>query len=324
MNQQTNQQQTEPEVEVTIETNTICLYPKRNVYPLIVPQRCFTDKFGNVNAYVEMNPSMYMDSEGNTVILVRCVNYRKFYDKKFTMHENQSNSIYYCLRGNINDTLNKLLEVDIFESSLLNYKYSSPTYATYWKGLEDIRFISANAILVTVPECNPGGMACIFRAIIDGSNVHSFVQCSPNIVEKNWMPYFDRQRNEKVIYSLSPFQIKSVLGDDRQTIELTEDNKKKLSGYHGSTNGIHYNESYTLFLIHINKDITLHRWMLFDQTTNEVWVSSEFIFFTHAYIEFTCSLCRYENRIFISVGVNDDKAYIIESCIDDVKKMFIL
>jgi len=270
-----------------------------------------------------MNPSMYIDGEGNAVVLVRCVNYRKFYDKKFTMCETYSNSIYYSFRGNINDNLSKLLDVDSFEVSVLNYKYSSPTYATYWKGLEDIRFVSADTILVTVPECNPGGMACIFRATIEGSNVHSFVQCSPNIVEKNWMPYFDGHRNEKVIYSLSPLQIKSVLDDDRETIEVSDANKEKLAGYHGSTNGVHYDNRYTLFLIHVNKDITYHRWMLFDPLTKEVWVSDEFVFFTNAYIEFTCSLCRYNDRIFISTGVNDDKAYVIETCFDDVKKMFI-
>ena len=62
--------------------------------------------------------------------------------------------------------------------------------------------------------------------------------------------------------------------------------------------------------------------MLFNIITNEVQLSEEFIFFKNSYIEFTCSLSKYCDRIFIAIGVNDNKAYIIEINIEDVKNVF--
>ena len=62
--------------------------------------------------------------------------------------------------------------------------------------------------------------------------------CYPNIVEKNWMPYIDTLNNEKVIYSLNPFCIKNIIEETLEKIELNENLRKLLEGYHGSTNGI--------------------------------------------------------------------------------------
>jgi hypothetical protein len=122
----------------------------------------------------------------------------------------------------------------------------------------------------------------------------------------------------KVIYSLDPFIVKDILEDNKTEIGTTDETKLQLKGFHGSTNGVKYDDNYTLFLIHINRDKVYHKWLLFNPNTNEMKLSKEFLFFSHAYIEFTCSLCRYENRFFISVGVNDDKAYIIETDITTI------
>jgi len=284
------------------------LFPKKQVYPILTPQICFRDKYANLNAYVEMNPSMNIDEMGNVIILVRCVNYRKFFDRQFTMYENHSYSHYYIFRGAIQND-GQPLDIDNYSIEHLKHEYSRQTYATYWKGIEDIRFIDSENVLTIVPECNPGGNPSIFWAKLDGSMLHSFVDCRPNIVEKNWMPF----NKNKVIYSLEPFVVKDILDDNQTTIDVSEENKQLLKGYHGSTNGVQYNDKYLLFLIHLNKDKVYHKWMLFNPDTCEVKLSSEFIFFRHAYIEFTCSLCKYNERMFISVGVNDDKAYIIET-----------
>ena len=55
----------------------------RSIYPIIIPQITFIDTFQQANSYVEMNPSMSIDPTGKVTILVRCVNYRKFHDKKY-------------------------------------------------------------------------------------------------------------------------------------------------------------------------------------------------------------------------------------------------
>ena len=66
------------------------IFPKKDIIPIIIPQICFQDKYNNINNYVEMNPSLYIDADGNTKILVRCVNYKKFnklFNHSITLYE---------------------------------------------------------------------------------------------------------------------------------------------------------------------------------------------------------------------------------------------
>ena len=104
--------------------------------------------------------------------------------------------------------------------------------------IEDVRFIDNKTILAIVPELNVNGKPSIFKASIDDNNINNFEDCYPNKIEKNWMPYDD-----KVIYSVSPFMIKSIEEDCLTEIPVSEKNKIKLAGYHGSTNGITINKN---------------------------------------------------------------------------------
>jgi hypothetical protein len=287
------------------------------IYPIIIPQKLYIDKYNDTNSYNNMNPSINIDCDGNVIILVRGVNYKKFYNKNFTMYENISQSVYSILRGSINN--NKPLDIDSFNIENIEYKYEIPTYPTYWKGLEDIRFVSPKSLLVTIPECNCQGNPSIFYAKLNNNKIHSFINCYPNNIEKNWMPYNNINGYEYVIYSLNPFKIKHIKDEVFETIYLDENISKILEGYHGSTNSIEYNiPECKLFLIHINGDKTYHRWLLFNLNTYQVKLSNSFYFFKHSYIEFPVSLCKFNDRIFISLGVNDDTGFIIET---DMKKI---
>ena len=203
------------------------IFPKKDVIPIIIPPICFHDKYNNINNYVEMNPSLFIDEKGHVQILVRCVNYKKLPEKNFTLYETNSNSIYYNITGNIRDS--DKLDIENFDYNILGCEYNLPIFSSYWKGLEDIRFIDANNVLVIVPELNEGGNPSIFKAEINNNRITHFCHCKPNIVEKNWMPYFNDNKNindttninnYKVIYSLHPFIIKSIENDDLQEIEL--------------------------------------------------------------------------------------------------------
>lgn len=294
------------------------LFPKKDIIPIIVPQIYFKDKYSNINNYIEMNPSLFIEENGNVTILVRCINYKKFNNKQFILYETNSNSVYYILKGNIQDK--EKLDIENFEYKILEFEYNLPTYPTYWFGLEDIRFINSNTLLVNVPELNEGGIPSIFKAELNENNITNFISCKPNTnIEKNWMPYND----EKVIYSLSPFIIKNIEDDLIEEILILESIKNKLNGYHGSTNGITINDNEKLFLIHNNREKTYHRWLLLNIKTNDVEISEEFLFFKNTYIEFTCSLSIFKNRIFVSIGINDDKAFIIETCFEDIMETFI-
>jgi len=297
------------------------IFPKKDIIPIITPPICFKDKYNDFNCYSEMNPSMYIDENGDTIILARCINYKKFSLKEYTMYENKSNSIYYILRGKISD--NSKLDLESFEYKIIENNYNLSVFPTYWTGLEDIRFIDRNTILVNVPELNETGLPSIYRAELNGNIISNFVSCKPNDkIEKNWMPYKDTNESNKVIYSLNPFIIKNIETNDFEEIELHEILKDQLKGYHGSTNGIELNEFERLFLIHINKEKTIHRWLLFHTRTKNIIISEEFVFFKNSYIEFNCSLCKYNDRIFISIGINDSKAYIIETTNDDIISTF--
>jgi len=296
------------------------IFPIERLHPVLVPQIRFQDRFGHPNAYIEMNPSMYIDQEGFTTILVRCINYRKFKDKAFTLYQNQSNSTYYIAYGKLK--YQEPLNLEEFNMSPLIYNYNLPTYPTYWTGIEDIRFVNSTTILTTIPECTPSGNPTIFKATLDINRIRDFSPCLPNNgSEKNWMPFQDLDGSQKVVYSVCPFVVKSLESQEFEKITTTSEYTKELEGYHGSTNGIYYDNMNTtiIFLVHLDK---IHRWIKLNLQTKSITFSKEFIFFNNSYIEFPCSLASYKDRYFVSLGVNDDKAFIAEIKKESIDEIF--
>jgi len=278
------------------------MYPLKKITPLILPKDLYTDRFDQPNAFVDMNPSMYIASDGSVTLLVRRVNYRKYADKTFSMGKYPSKSKYVIVEGHISD-LGRL------QVTPMRINYGQATYDTYWTGPEDIRFVDEHTIIATIPECNPTGQPAIFQGYLDGAKMLTYVEpCSPRETEKNWMPYVDQFGDNRVIYSLSPFLIKSVKAADAEELPIQ---LPELSGYHGSTNGVRRGES-RLFLVHVNRERTYHRWLLFNPAKKTAKVSGEFVFFQHSYIEFPVSLCEYGGSLYVSLGVNDEAAMILE------------
>jgi hypothetical protein len=155
------------------------IFPKKNIIPIIVSQVYFQDRFNNINKFVEMNPSILIEEDGTTLILVRCVNYKKFNSQSFTLYQTNSNSVYYILKGKIQDR--EKVDIEKFECKLIETNFNLPTYPTYWFGLEDIRFIDSNTILVNVPELHEGGKPSIFKAELNENKITNFIPCKPNI-----------------------------------------------------------------------------------------------------------------------------------------------
>ena len=289
------------------------IFPTLNITPIILPELLFTDRFNNPNAYFDTNPSIHISESGMIKVLVRRINYRKFHDKNFILYENQSNSVYALLTGSIQENP---LNLETFQLDNIENKYNIPKYPTYWTGLEDIRFIDESTILTTIPECNPSGQPCIFKAKLTNNIISDHSICRPSATEKNWMPY-NYENTNKVIYNLYPFIIKSIDEDNLQTLP----GNPILEGYHGSTNSISYNNQ-LLFLVHKNTNRTHHRWILFDPKNNSLKISEPFVFFRHSHIEFTCSLAQYKSRIFVSLGLNDNSAFILELSRTNIDQVF--
>jgi hypothetical protein len=277
------------------------------VHPIFLPQQQFQDMFGKANAYLEMNPAMYITDKGKVCILVRCINYRKFQDKQFSLYEPKSNSRYFLLLGTVSPR--EPLDLETFSINEIQYSYNLPKYPAYWTGPEDIRFLDQNTVLAVIPELNSGGAPTIFKATLDhdAATLKNFQPCLPNTAsEKNWMPF---QTSDKVIYSLHPFTVKSVSSDDKEEIPT---HHESLKGYHGSTNGIPYGNTELLFLIHANREKSYHRWLRYNPVEKSVYISEEFTFFKNTYIEFPCSLSEWNHTLYVGLGVNDDKAMIVE------------
>jgi hypothetical protein len=245
---------------------------------------------------------MFIRPNGEVMLLVRRVNYRKYADKQFSLGSYPSQSKYLVATGNVADLTRWHIEP-------LHVQYGTMTYPTYWSGPEDIRFITENQVLATIPECNPSGQPAIFEASLEGSVMNSVKPCHPRETEKNWMPYTDSLGKPKVIYSLSPFRTKDIRTAETETVNC---HLPELEGYHGSTNGVPYMGDNRLFLIHINRERTYHRWLLFHPSDQTIQVSEEFVFFQHSYIEFPLSLCDHGGKLYVSLGVNDEAAYILE------------
>jgi hypothetical protein len=301
------------------ETETLII-DKKYINPIIIPLTCFKDNFDKMNSLFSMNPSLFITKYGDVYILIRNINYRKFQDKQFTIYGNNSSSTYFLLKGCINENLP--LNLDLFTYTSVNINYNKNTYNTYWRGIEDIRFINEDTLLAIVPELNINGNPSIFKSSFSSINyeIHSFIECYPNYTEKNWMPYIDNDNKQKVVYCLYPFKIKSIVENDLKEICVLED----LKNYHGSSNGILYKGNYILFLIHSNKEKVYSAFILFDPVINDIILSKPFLFFKYSYIEFTCSLSIYNERIFVSLGVNDSSAYIVELEKKAIDNLFII
>jgi len=273
------------------------LFPIQKIHPILLEPKLFKDRFGQPNAYLDMNPSLFIDPSGNATVLIRRVNYRKFPDKSFTLYEPQAKSEYLMLKGHITNPFCAFfvqpLGVDL-----------PTTYPTYWRGLEDIRFINETTVLATIPECHPKGQPALFQGRLIGNRVSDLQLLAPHErPEKNWMPFGDNQ----FIYSVDPLQVRGGA-----PVSLSGLEGDHLKDYHGSTNGIPWLGGW-LFLIHVNRERTVHRWLWMSGGDSiAVAYSQEFVFFAHSYIEFPCSLCEYEGTLFVSLGLNDDKAFVLE------------
>lgn len=263
--------------------------------PIIVPQKYYVDQYGHPNAFHENNISLYI-TDHKVIILIRQVNYRKFHNKNYIVGHDKSLSEYVMLSGP---------DFDHLKYQEMIYDWNDfPAHPAYWKGMDDIRFITDKLILPIISERNEEGKPCLFLADLNNHIIKITAKLDPHVIEKNWMPYIHHDEI-KVIYSVSPFVIKSLMIDNRKIINDCQ----HLKGYHGSTNGIAYHDGY-LFIIHLYQQFTVHRWLYFNPDTLEIKVSEPFRFFEHSFIEFNCSLCWYQNDIIAALAVNETQVML--------------
>ena len=269
-----------------------------NVIPIITPQKYFINQYGIPDAYCTNNLALYIEDNGYITMLIRNVNYKRFHNKVCITGFATSMSEYSMLSG---PDFNHLEYQDIiYDWGVL------PQYPTHWFGMEDIRFIDRYRLLITCPERNTSGIPCLFYGVIKNNVITLLQRLEPSRIEKNWLPYGNE---DKLIYHVSPFTIKSIFKDDRMIIDIGEE-QSKLEGYHGSTNCVPY-KGELLFLTHLYTDKTVHRWVTFNPETLKVKVSKPFSYMKHSFIEINSSLQYYNGIYYVTLAIHEDKIYVV-------------
>lgn len=276
------------------------IIPSKDWTPLLTPQILFKDRQGESNAFLETNPALWIEPDGSAIVCVRLVNYRKYKDRSFKMGGARSESKYHIFRGIVKDGV--FIEL---ESSNLTFLDTLPKYPSCWTGYEDLRFLNSKQFICTAPQLSPRGVPVLALGRLEGAVATIERVLPPSEQEKNWMP-FRAGSQEFVLYSVSPLALKTLVGSDLRVL----DSAPTLAGYHGSSNGIALDDGGYLFLIHKYTDRSRHAWFLFDPMGRRYGWSAPFVFCKHSYIEFTCSISLFEGRIWVALGVNDDKAYL--------------
>ena len=272
------------------------------VIPLFCPPLKFINMYGQNDCYSPTNPALWISDTGAYVLLVRAVNYRKFHDYTFTLSEPTSNSVYMVQRG---EDVYTLLQ-DTAER--VHVDYGAAVHRTYWRGPEDIRFLTPPSVLATVPELTPGGHPSVFRARLVGTTLSQFEPLEPNTTpQKNWMPY-----GSGWVYSVHPWVVHTP------TPRTLPFDTQCLAGYHGSTNGVLV-DGWWWFIIHDKKD---HRWLRLRADEGAADVSEPFAFFRNTYIEFCCSVSYYRGDLWIALGCNDAHAYVVRIPLPILKLTF--
>ena len=270
--------------------------------PLFVPQQLFTDRQGEVNAFLETNPAAFIDDDGRMTVLVRLVNYRKFHTRAFKMGGAFSESRYVVWRGSLQG---HRFVPDGDAEAVAWDSADAPRAFSVWRGIEDARFLgAADRIMATAPELNVagGGAPRLITATLVGSTARLETLLEPSVVEKNWLPFFVEGRAYGV-YSVEPFVVKRLADATMATLGRCA----ALRDYHGSSNGVPW-EGGHLFLIH--RSFKEHRWLYFGPSYYAY--SEPFVFLPHSYIEFPCSLSLLPSGgLLVGLGVNDAAAFLV-------------
>ena len=287
------------------------LHPVLAWYPLVCPQHLFIDRQGETNAFYETNPAAIFQSDGTLHIAVRLVNYRKFHTRAFKMGGRLSESKYIFWKARLDEGGLTSLS----EAKEIVWTNPFPKYPSVWTGYEDLRFLThSSKILVTAPELNSSGAPRLVLGMLNADTATAAITdlLEPSATEKNWMPFSAIAGAEAshVIYSVSPLVVKRLVTPTAVTL-VSE--IPTLAGYHGSSNGVPYQGGH-LFLIHLYKERTEHRWFYLNFTEKTYGFSDPFVFLEHSYIEFTCSLSEIPGKkeeFLVGLGVNDDKAFLL-------------
>lgn len=295
-----------------------------------------------------MNPSVFMEPNGDIVVNIRCTNYTLYHseNKKFAhcwgpliyIHPETDLTLTtynYFAKLNNNFEIEWVSEVD----------YSSLNVTPLWEfvGLEDARLVRWDNKLYQCgvrrdTTTNGQGRMELSEIKISGTSVREISRDripapdnNASYCEKNWMPILDmpyhfvKWCNTTEIVKFDP---------ERKTCEtvlLKEQSIKFPRDLRGGSQVIRWKDFYIAITHEVNlfndnqgrKDAKyLHRFIVWDLEWNIVKYSDD-LSFMGGHIEFSCGMCYKDSEFIISFGFQDNAAYIVkipENVIESILK----
>jgi predicted GH43/DUF377 family glycosyl hydrolase len=265
--------------------------------------------------YKCMNPSI-IKLENEYLMNLRVVNYT------------HSKGIYSSPDGIIR-TRNFLLKLD----DDLNIKESNeiipPTFPRKCNivGLEDCRIFKYNNLIYftcSTFENHYLNSAQVSLGIIDNDKIVKLNHLKTNFTktcEKNWLPFV---RNDKIeiIYSSEPF---TILNYDL-SIKSSKNSLIK-TPFRGSATPIEFDNGYLYITHDVYNNVDserayVHRLVWF--VDDEIKKISHQFYFEKYQIEYCSGLCHgFSNDVLMTIGVNDERAYVYEVDINEMRKMLL-
>lgn len=299
-----------------------------------------------VDATQATNPSIARH-DGRWVVGMRVPNYRIHEDGTYELLEESKGLSSGNAMLTYDDEFN-VLSKHHFET----YGFTSGQSLAS-DGLEDPRLLSRAGRLhavwsgLTVPSTSAqsgddgafkpdwgSARSTMFRGeIVDGGARNIEVLPSPHGAtrEKNWMPFF-RDEELSFIYRLYPLEVATMSrGDTGQAsivLEKSRASPRRLQGWSGSSQLIPWGRGWLCvahFAGRILRDfapwrraIYVHRFVRFDEHLKVVGTSRPFVF-EKLGIEFCAGLATTESRAYLSYGVDDAGARMLDVPVEWVR-----
>lgn len=294
--------------------------------PLVVP-----------NTFGSMNPSIFIDDDGDILVNIRSVNYTLVHSENKQMFPSRWGPLTYLhpekdqrlVTENYVVRLNKDLEMtDYAKVEMLNL------HTPIWEfvGLEDARLVQWNGdyFLCGVRRdttTNGEGRMEYSEVTIDKNNwaikeIHRkriAIPFGESYCEKNWFPVLDKPYTF-IKWSNPTEVVYSHPNEDKTTQLMVRESNLQAPDQRGSSQLLRWGNMYIAITHEVNlfknylvqKDaIYRHRLLIWDTQFNLVGMSNPFSFLD-ARIEFCVGAAKLGDDLLISFGFQDNAAFVLK------------
>lgn len=300
--------------------------------PLVIPK-------GLTNGTGLMNPSIFIDSDGDILVNLRHVNYTMYHSENNQLYPSRWGPLSYLhpekdqrlVTENYLCRLNKNLEMtDYAHVEMLNL------HTPIWEfhGLEDARLVQWNGqhfIVGVRRDTTSNGVGRMEYSWISIDKETWSVKETKRVripapdpdssyCEKNWVPVLDKPYHF-IKWTMPTELVKADPNEPKCEQVFIKDTPQAPADQRGSSHVVKWGSMYiaishevNLFKNYLNqKDaVYRHRLVLWDDQFNFIGLSKPFSFLD-ARIEFSVGAALYEGDLLISWGFQDNAAFVLRT-----------